>query len=140
MALPDSCEARPFYRSAIHRYEDALILLQAAPEHSTGAVYLAGYGIECILKALILNTLAQADRTEMLRSFRGARAHDYSWLRYEYLRNGGPSFPANIRQAFTLVNDWSTDLRSDPRQQEQEDAKDFLDAARTILTWAKERM
>ena len=70
MALPASSEARSFYRSAIRRYEDSLVLIQAAPEHSTGAVYLAGYAIECILKALILNTLHQTERIEMLSSFR----------------------------------------------------------------------
>jgi len=79
MAIPASIEARLYYRCAFQRHEDAQILLRA--DHTTGAVYLAGYGIECMLKALVLSAVAPAARTEMLNSFRGARAHDYEWLR-----------------------------------------------------------
>ena len=53
MAIPASIEARLYYRCAFQRHEDAQILLRA--DHTTGAVYLAGYGVECILKALVLH-------------------------------------------------------------------------------------
>ena len=52
MALPNAVEARPFYRSAKQRFEDAQFLLEA--DRTTGAIYLAGYSEECILNALIL--------------------------------------------------------------------------------------
>jgi HEPN domain-containing protein len=87
MSVPHSREARLYYRCAIQRLEDALILLAAL--HTTGAVYLAGYGVECVLKALLLSSLAEAPRREMLSSFRGAKAHDYEWLRAQYLGRGG---------------------------------------------------
>ena len=101
MAVPASPEARLYYRCAFQRHEDAQILLRA--DRTTGAVYLAGYGIECILKALLLSALAPVARTAMLDSFRGARAHDYEWLRTHYLENGGARFPRATTQAFTLV-------------------------------------
>ena len=55
MAVPASSEARLYYRCAFQRQEDAQILLRA--DRTTGAVYLAGYGRECILKALVLSAL-----------------------------------------------------------------------------------
>ena len=62
----------------------------------------------------------------MLNSFRGARAHDYEWLRTQYLQNGGPRFPREITEAFTLVNDWSTDMRYLPRTLKADEAEGFL--------------
>jgi HEPN domain len=138
MAVPTSPEARLYYRCALQRHEDAQILLRA--DHTTGAVYLAGYGIECILKALVLSSLAPAARRAMLDSFRGARAHDYEWLRMQYLQNGGARFPREITEAFTLVNDWSTDLRYLPRTLRPHEAEGFLVAAETIIHWADRRL
>jgi len=102
MDIPASPEARLYYRSAFPRYEDAQILLRA--DRTTGAVYLAGYGIECILKALVLSILTPAGR------------------------------------AFTLVNDWSTDLRYLPRTMRADEARDFLAAAESILRWVDGRL
>jgi len=60
MAVPSSIEARLFYRAS-QRFDEAQVLLEAV--RTTGAVYLAGYGIECILKALILSVFPQARPT-----------------------------------------------------------------------------
>jgi hypothetical protein len=51
MALPTAKEAQPFYQSALQRFEDAQYLLDG--ERTTAAIYLAGYSVECMLKALI---------------------------------------------------------------------------------------
>ena len=44
----------------------------------TGAVYLAGYSVECILKALIFSVVPLVQIEAVLGSFRGVRAHDYN--------------------------------------------------------------
>jgi len=137
MPIPASPDARLFYRCAFQRQEDAEILLRA--DRTTGAVYLAGYAVECILKALILSALAPAARRATLESFRGARAHDYEWLRTQYLENGGARFPRETTRAFTLVNDWSTDLRYSPRTLRADEAEGFLAAAGQIIDWADGR-
>jgi hypothetical protein len=133
MAIPASPEARLYYRCEFYRYEDAQILLRA--DRTTGA----GYGIECVLKALVLSALAPAARAAMFNSFRGARAHDYEWLRAQYLENGGARFPRETTRAFTLVNDWSTDLRYLPRTMKPDEAEGFLTAAEMIIRWADGR-
>lgn len=138
MAIPNSSDARLYYRCAFRRYEEAEVLFKA--DYTTGAVYLAGYGIECILKALVLTAVSVGDRHDMLKSFRGNKAHDYEWLRSLYLMNGGSRLPRDVAQHFTLVNDWSTDLRYTPYSVRTVEAEAFLAAAVAIIRWADGRL
>jgi hypothetical protein len=87
VAMPSSVQARRFYRAAKQRFDDALLLLEM--ERTTAAIYLAGYSVECMLKALILSAVPQAQEAELLGMFRGARAHDYEWLLHLYVEKGG---------------------------------------------------
>ena len=110
MALPDVQESRPFYQSAKQRFVDAEFLLEV--ERTTGAVYLAGYSIECMLKSLILSIAPRGKRKTILASFRGAKAHDYDWLKKTYLKMpGGSPFPSAVSKNFSLVNTWTIELR-----------------------------
>jgi hypothetical protein len=100
MPLPRAKEAKPFYRAAFHRFDEAQFLEEGS--RFTGAIYLAGYGVECILKALILVVVPARKRSDVLATFRGQRAHNFDWLRYQYLQNGGAQFPPDIAKAFHL--------------------------------------
>jgi hypothetical protein len=139
MALPNFSEARTFYQAAFQRFEDAQFLLQEG--RTTGAVYLAGYGVECMLKALILSRVARrVDRAEVLASFRGAKAHDFDWLKMQYLENGGSAYPGEVARHFLRVNSWTTDLRYKPGIMKNREAAAFLDAAAALLAWADGRL
>ncbi len=138
MAMPSSPNARLFYRAAKQRFEDAEFLLDV--ERTTAAVYLAGYSVECILKALILAVVPRAQEAEILAIFRGARAHDYDWLLRLYGERGGPRLPAELVPHSARVNTWSTDMRYSPGTIALRDAKAFLDSAVEILTWADGRL
>lgn len=138
MALPQSLEARPFYQSAKQRFEDARFLLEA--ERTTGAVYLAGYCVECMLKALLLSIVPAGGRAGMLASFRGAKAHDFDWLKARYFEHGGPPFPSAVAKDFSLVDTWTTDLRYKPGTTKRGDAEAFLRAAEAIMAWADGRL
>lgn len=138
MALPNAAEARPYYQAAKQRFEDARFLLEA--ERTTGAIYLAGYCVECMLKAMILSILPAGRRIEMLGSFRGSRAHDYDWLRSRYLTSGGPQFTKAIARAFSFVNTWAVEVRYKAGTSKYGDAKTFLDSTEEIMTWADGRM
>jgi hypothetical protein len=135
--IPSTIDARYFYRCALQRYDEATILLSAG--RSLGAMYLAGYAVECALKALLLAAAPSGQQRSILESFRGRRAHDYQWLREEYLAHQGPRFPSAVVQAFTFVGEWTTDLRYDPRKVAGADDADFVKSAGLILVWAKER-
>lgn len=138
MAMPSSANARLFYRAAKQRFEDAEFLLDV--DRTTAAVYLAGYSVECMLKALMLSVVPRAQEAETLALFRGARAHEYDWLMRLYAERGGPGLPPNLVPHFARVNTWSTDMRYSPGTIAFRDAKAFLDSSVEILTWADGRL
>jgi hypothetical protein len=138
VAMPSSAQARRFYRAAKQRFDDALLLLEM--ERTTAAIYLAGYSVECMLKALILSAVPQAQEAELLGMFRGARAHDYEWLLHLYVEKGGARMPPSVVPHFARVNTWSTDMRYVPGTIAAHEVQAFLDAAIEIMTWADGRL
>jgi HEPN domain-containing protein len=138
MALPHVPEARVYYQSALQRLDDARLLLDG--DRTTSAVYLAGYSVECILKALLLSRLTPGRRRKMLESFRGAKAHDFEWLKKRYFDAGGSPPPPTIVKSFLLVAAWATDLRYRAGAIRLRDAEKFLQATEEILHWADERL
>lgn len=138
MGLPVSIDARLFYRCALLRYEEARVLLREG--HATGAVYLAGYGVECILKALILETVPASKRKVVYLTFRGNHAHSFEWLRTLYIVNGGVQFSKETVRHFRLVSDWDTNMRYSPRTTRAREAKAFIEATTSIIKWAQGRM
>lgn len=141
MGVPRNKETRLFFDCAIQRYDDAEVLFRAG--NTTSAVYMAGYSIECILKALLLSTVPSREREKLSRSFRGRWAHDYEELRKRYRQNARGSmvnFPPEINQAFSLVGWWSTELRYKVGLIREKEAQGFLKATETILFWAKGRL
>lgn len=138
MAIPSSREARRFYRCALQRFEEAQVLVDAG--YSTGSAYLAGYSVECILKSLLLAVSPAGDRSARIQSFRGNRAHDFEWLRSQYLEAGGSRFPASIVRHFTYVSSWSTDLRYLPQTIPGDETVAFLASVESILQWANGRL
>ncbi len=138
MALPQAFEARGFYRSAYQRFEDAEILLNQ--DRTTGAVYLAGYSVECMLKALILSSVSALERVEVLATFRGRIAHDFEWLRNRYVSLTGAMIPADVARDLTFVNTWTTDLRYMAGSLRKDEAETFLITANRIIQWADGRL
>jgi hypothetical protein len=138
MAIPASKNARLFYRAAKQRFDDALLLLEL--ERTTGAVYLAGYSVECILKALIISSVPDHQEENILGMFRGGQAHAYAWLLRLYREQGGARMPPQVVPHFTRVNSWSTDMRYAPGTIAMSEAQAFLDSATVILAWAEGRL
>jgi hypothetical protein len=122
---------KEFHRCARERLEEAKVLLQH--RYPTGAVYLAGYAVECGLKALILNRVPRAKHEEIVANFRGARSHDFEWLRRFYRRLGAPMFPQEVNAMFLIVDDWSTNLRYSATRVSTVDCRRFVAATRELL-------
>jgi stress-induced morphogen len=110
--MPSSVHARRFYRAAKQRFDDALLLLEM--ERTTAAVYLAGYSVECMLKALILSAVPQTQAEELLG------------MLHLYAEKGGARMPASVVPYFARVNSWSTDMRYTPGTLTAREAKAFL--------------
>ena len=138
MAVPKSRRARLFYRAAFGRLEEAGVLRDRG--YPTGAVYLAGYAVECGLKALILAGVPARRRTAAEATFKGNRAHDFRWLLQDYRLRGGAGPPVEIRAALDAVDFWSTSLRYSPGKIAESEAKKFLAAASRLLQWVDGRL
>jgi hypothetical protein len=138
MGIPRAPEARLYYRAGLNRFGDAEFLF--AHERNTSAVYLAGYGVECLLKSLILSACPKTQRTAVLNTFRGARAHDFGWLKAQYFQYWKGSIPAEIAKDFVRVATWSTDLRYLSSVIRYREARAFLDSAAKIIKWIEERL
>ena len=138
MALPRSNEAREFYRSAYERLEDARALFEL--KRFTGMIYLAGYAVECMLKALVMEAVRPRRRRDVRDSFRGAKAHDFNWLRGIYRQNGGADLPRLIVQRFSIVERWTIDLRYRSKAGKPAEALRFQQATADILAWIDGRL
>jgi HEPN domain-containing protein len=137
MEMPRSKNARLCYRCADKRRIEASILIKAA--QPTGAVYLAGYVVECMLKALNIETQPdnlQGSRLEELKRI----GHNLTKLLELYIRDGGSRPPANVVRAFTLVSDWASDIRYDPREVKPAEADRFLKAVDDVYRWVDGRL
>jgi hypothetical protein len=138
MGLPQPGEARLYYRAAKQRHDDSQLLLQAG--RTTGAVYLAGYTVECFLKALVLAGVAPGLRRQLLGEFRGSRAHDIEWLRALYRRHVRAAIPRDVTRHLSRVASWSTDLRYAAGLIRSRDAEEFMDSVVAVAAWADGRM
>jgi len=138
VARPIPNEPTKYYRAAADRLGDAQVLL--AGDRTTGAVYLAGYAVECALKVLILSATPAAAHAQALAGFRTKRGHDHERLRSLYFKKGGARFPPDIAQHFAFVNGWTTDLRYQTKKIPMDDAEDFLESTTLILEWVKRRL
>lgn len=138
MGLPKTAEAKVFYRAAKQRFEEAKVLLRA--ELATGAVYLAGYTVECFLKALLLDGAAPGLRKQLLNEFRGSRAHDFEWLLGLYRGHVRAAIPREVARHLRQVSSWSPELRYATAGHDQGDAEDFIESVEEISRWADGRM
>jgi HEPN domain-containing protein len=138
MPYPNVAEVRRFLTTAKHRFEEAQLLDELG--RTTAAIYLAGYAVECSLKALLLSSVPRAQCGKVLASFRGKQGHDYEWLKVKYIRSSGARFPPDIAKAFSLVDSWTTDLRYSPSEASPRESRRFLKSAEAITLWANERL
>jgi hypothetical protein len=138
MGLPQALEARLYYRAGKQRFEDSQFLLRE--QRTTGAVYLAGYTVECLLKALILASVAPGLRRELLGELRGIRAHNIEWLGALYRRHVGAAIPRDITRHLSRVASWSTDLRYATGSVKSREADEFMESVVAIATRADGRM
>ena len=138
MGLPQSTEARLYYRAAKQRFDDSQLLLAAG--RTTGAIYLAGYTVECFLKAMILANVARVLRRHLLEEFRSNRGHNIEWLGALYRRHVGAAVPRDVARHLSRVASWSTDLRYATGTVRSRDADEFMESVIAIATWADGRM
>jgi hypothetical protein len=126
------------------RIDEARVLLGLTPSRPDGAYYLAGYAVECALKAAIAKLNNQHDWPEK-KFVTDSHTHDLvalmrlagleSALQAEMAANGP------LGQNWLVVKDWSE--RSRYERHTQVKAQKMIDAvtdnANGVLTWIKAR-
>jgi hypothetical protein len=137
MGTPRDMDARRFYLAGGRRKDDGRNLF-THDDSIRGAVYISGYSVECMLKALII-VQAGKNKDDVIAEFRGGGAHNFDRLRDLFRKQGG-SFPRQVTEAFLRVRDWSTDWRYDPSPYAYRDAENFLKAVEIIYNWADGRL
>ena len=130
------CNPRTFWRAASQRLQTANLLLKSRVY--LDAVYLAGYAVECALKALILDRTPAASRREVCKELTsGARSHNFDVLT-ESLRAKGCPPPANIRGLLdSLSDEWRTDLRYVGALIPHREAEQFLERVQSVYEWVQ---
>jgi hypothetical protein len=123
---------------ALQRLEDAKTLLRA--ERTTGAIYLAGYAVECMLKAIVLFQVPVRERTDRLAEFKGRSAHSFERLKELWSGAGGERFSRDVARDFATVASWSTEFRYTPGVADYSTAEQFLNACHRVLNWADRRI
>jgi hypothetical protein len=120
--------------------DDAKVLLSHPDKkHCAGAFYLCGYGVECALKALLLNRSTMAQRPKVLKWFYGKPGHDLDAIRKK-LRDRGRPIPRHLARAFATVNRWSVSLRYDTTDRTGHETAVFVRHVEQIITWVKEAL
>ena len=119
-------------QSAYERLRDARVLARRENKRYTGAVYLGGYVIECLLKAAI----CVEQRTERLPA--KYRTHELEAL----LEATGYrlTMTTEIASKFRIIVGWNVMLRYQGRQYKAQDARTFLANVEVIRQWLLEKM
>jgi hypothetical protein len=134
-------------RAALKRMMDAVKLLgeeegdwnRKKGAHARGAMYLAGYAIECKLKAIAMEVNRCRDLGE-LQEIWGVTENEVYTHGLEALAKRLPLYP-RFRQSAVWrlfagqVNLWRPSWRYDPHDRQNADAAKFLDAVKEVYDW-----
>ena len=126
--------SRDFQKAALQRLTTAEFLFKN--DYNLDPKYLAGYAIECALKALLLEITPQKDRAQRLKSISsGAKMHRPEILG-GLLKDLGRPIPSNLVKKFRRFA-WSTDLRYQTGRTKSAETGGFLKAAKETCEWVE---
>src|SRR5260221_12015593 len=93
MALRNDIDARKYYRVSTQRLDEANVLVRN--RLYAAAVYLAGYSVECVLKALLITLTPLGNRNKMRLALKDDFGHSLRRLRAGVIERGG-DMPRNV--------------------------------------------
>ncbi len=126
--------SRDFQRAAGQRFTTAEFLLGNG--YTLDAMYLAGYTVECTLKALILEVTPVADRPGTLKKISsGKKMHDTEILS-GILKDRGCPIPLDLVKRFRRSR-WSTALRYESGRMDTGETRGFLKTAKMAYDWVE---
>lgn len=157
--MPKFESPESFSKSGLARLRDAEELLQeptllpnesgAKRRHLLGAMYLAGYGIENMLKAYIIRNNSCNTLSETIAKLeqQGMKTKDIlgssSGHNIRYLLNISgldQFFNSEQRQHMSICAKWSSSWRYDVRIPGNEEALEFVTSVRSLVEWIRIRI
>ncbi len=129
-------------KAAKHRMDDARALFNSV--RWRGAMYLAGYSVECLLKTKLMRRfdcrhLRELEDELQSRGVLGARATVFTHQLEVLLRLadglGRLRKNAALWRQFNLVNRWVPAWRYSADLSKRDDAEDFLEAVEKLSNW-----
>jgi HEPN domain-containing protein len=107
--------------------------------YNLDATYLAGYTIECTLKALILDRTPVEDRNDKFKIIsRGKMMHNPETLG-ALLKDLGCHIPPDLVKRFRRSG-WSTDLRYESGRPKTSGTRAFLKTAQETYDWVERQL
>ena len=129
-------------KASLHRMTDARALLDA--RRWRGAMYMAGYSVECLLKSKLMkmylcSTLSELEEQLINRKLLSQKSTIYTHQVEKLLELAGGLERVRKNQEhsgnLTRVNTWIPAWRYNPKEPIPEDAKSFLDAVDALTGW-----
>lgn len=130
-------------RAAARRLADAKALLRSAGLHRRGAMYLAGYAVECKLKAIAMESVNVWTLADLARRWRVDDREVYQHG-LEALVKRLPLYHRLQRSVVwrdfaSHVNRWRPSWRYNPsepvKNDRRDEAEDFMDAVERVYRW-----
>jgi hypothetical protein len=137
--MPEAQSSTDYLQVANDRIDDAGALLREGGRRYSGAFYLCGYGVECSLKALLLERSTTAQRPKLLKSFRGKIGHSLEEIK-KRLRGRGVTIPQQLTRAFASVNTWSVNLRYDTGSKTRHETAALLRSVKAVAAWVEREL
>jgi HEPN domain-containing protein len=131
-------------KAAVHRLQDARALL--ATQRYRGAMYMAGYALECALKAKLMRVHACRHLAELekLLHDRGMMpghqsVHTHSLEQLFLLTSSLPRLAGNrpVLQSLAVANQWIPAWRYSGQPANQRQAERFVDSIATLVQWVE---
>lgn len=127
-------------KAAAKRRADAWALYEAGEDHLKAAMYLAGYAIECKLKAIAMETFSAWTLRELADIWSIPEGDVFSHglealVERLPLRSNMRSNGAIWKDFAGRVNGWRPSWRYDPHRVSREKAAEFLHSVDRIYRW-----
>lgn len=148
MGIPRDRDARLYNQVARKRLHEATRICDELTDLSAPAAYLAGYAVECVLKALVLVETPVSQRKsvgeETIAWMKSEFGHDLIKLA-KSLARGGARLPESqehdlLSEFNFLAARWDPENRYDPKDYDQETNERMIRGAEAIFQWADARM
>ena len=128
--------AREFFKASKQRFTVAEWLMK---EYPLDALYIAGYSVECALKALIMHTTPTADQADTFAKITSSAKMHYPENLKDILKTKGCVIPFEYVKKLRRFG-WTTQLRYETGRRPPSEVRGYLRVAKNVIDWVQGEM